>query len=153
VNSTHGEKINLFSKYLGVINRLDLKIGQNYGRYKNINKNEIDWTHQEMKLTVNDHQIHELTLDLTNTTLLGSSDSFDLLPEVLNRYRIIFDIKKLKRDSYNYCKKNSACSKYVKASDSDILDHFYNNAYENISSKAMTNAEWEKARQEAEAYQ
>lgn len=83
--------------------------------------------------------------------LRGSGDSVEKMPEVISSYSLVFDRDKLEKDAYDACKKNSECASIISKSDSEILSSMIDETYSTISSTSMTNEQWEKARQEADA--
>ena len=53
---------------------------------------------------MNQHNMLELKVNLTDGVLLGSSDSVKQTSEVLNKFKITFDKSILDSDSYGQCK-------------------------------------------------
>lgn len=62
------------------------------------------------------------------------------------------DTHKIRRDAYFACKNNSVCSAVVDATDSEILNYMYKDAYKETEKKAMSNDAWTAARTKAENY-
>lgn len=63
---------------------------------------------------------------------------------------MIFDIRKFQNDSYWACLNNTVCTEKVNTTNADILNYMYDRAYENITTDALDNDEWDEARERAE---
>jgi hypothetical protein len=58
-----------------------------YKTYNSINANIFEWKkYNSTILQMNSHDLLELQFDLSDATLMGSSDYIQKMPEVLTRY-------------------------------------------------------------------
>jgi len=55
----------------------EIKNGQNYEIYNKINPDPITWKRYENNLTMNSHNMMELTFDVSDTVLSGSGNSVE----------------------------------------------------------------------------
>jgi hypothetical protein len=136
--------------YISVGGMYELRKGLNTNVYKGLTEDQFTWKKYPKKVVFNNHEMYELKFNLSDVELLGSSDSAEYIPELINRLRILFNVKTVKRDSYEQCKQNSICSQNIAEDDSTIVNYYISNAYSSLSETSMTNDGWEKARMEAE---
>ena len=70
----------------------ELKDGQNYDVYNNINKDPFTWKeYNNTSVRFNNHQMLEMPITLEDAVLKGSENNVDLMQEVLSSYRVMFD--------------------------------------------------------------
>ena len=108
-----------------------VKNGQDYRMFKNINPDPFTWKEQDMVKAIkrNQHDMVELVVDISDVELKGSSSSVDKMAEVISTFKLTLDTFKIKKDAYASCKKNARCSKVVSDTDADILNYLYQDAY------------------------
>ena len=95
------------------------------------------------EVITNEHSLLELKFNISDAILLGSGDSVQSMTEVISKYQLQFNNKKLMYDAFEKCKSNDVCSKVVDEPDSEILNYLYADAYSTLSEESMTNEEWE----------
>ena len=76
------------SSYLTVGGMFENKTGQSYETYNDINTNSFEYKKYDLKnsLMMNEHNMLELKINLTDAVLLGSGDSVKQTSEVLNKF-------------------------------------------------------------------
>ena len=57
-----------------------------YVPYGGINKDSFEWKNYTHKLQKNSFGLQEMRFDLSDVTLLGTADSIEPIPEVINRF-------------------------------------------------------------------
>ena len=81
------------AKYLKVGGMFELKDGQDYSMYENINLNPFTWKdyNVEGSLRGNGNGMLEIVLNTSDAVLLGTDQSLMKQPEVITRYRVTLD--------------------------------------------------------------
>jgi hypothetical protein len=65
----------------------ETKVGFEYETYNDINENVFDWKkYSTAALRNNSHGLLELPLDLSDATLMGTSDHPEYMTEVISRF-------------------------------------------------------------------
>jgi len=72
------------------------------------------------------------------------------MAEIINRYQLTVNLNKIRKDAYFACKNNTVCSQIVDTSDSEIANYIQSSAYRDLENTAMTNEQWQAAREKAE---
>lgn len=71
----------------------------------------------------------ELQLNISDSVLMGSGSSLEKMKEVISRYQLKFNNYRIKMNAYNSCKKNPVCAKVVSATNAEIMNLLYQDAY------------------------
>jgi hypothetical protein len=72
------------------------KNGIDYKFFRGINKDSFSWKPNPIKLRTNAYDMEEISIDLSDVTLKGSSNSITKTSEVLSSFRVIFDANLLR---------------------------------------------------------
>jgi len=71
-----------------------------YSVYNKLTKNLTTWKEYEVKIQLNNHNFLEIPLNLTDVTLLGTSNSVNDIDEIINRFQIRLDLDEVEKDAY-----------------------------------------------------
>jgi len=84
--------------YLKLFGMFELKDGQSYDTYKGINRDPFTWKEYPLdsSLIMNQHDMVELHLNISDTELMGSDSSLEKMKEVISRYQLKFNNIRLK---------------------------------------------------------
>ena len=76
-------------------------------------------------IRLNDHDLLELVIDLSDVTLLGTKNFLKKIEEVSNRIQVRANLEKVKYDSYGWCRdRNLTCSA--------LLEHDYTQIFNDL---------------------
>ena len=80
-------KVNKIFPYLELNGMFETKVGFEYETYNDINDNIFEWKkYNGTELRNNSHGLLELPFDLSDATLMGSSDHVLKMTEVISRF-------------------------------------------------------------------
>lgn len=144
-------KLKIVSRYLDVLGMFELKSGQNYKMFNKINRNFLAWKRYERNLTLNEHDMFELKFNLSDAHLFGSGDSNEKMDEVINRYRLQFNLVQLRMDVLALCHQQDSCAAVMnELSDSQIYNFKQGLIYKKKSDSQLNNTEWQELSKESE---
>ena len=82
---------------------------------------------------MNSHDLWEIPLNLSDSTLMGSSDSLFKMREVMSRLHVKTDDALIKADGYIECLESQDCGASIFPSESEIFQGVTYLKYVNIS--------------------
>lgn len=119
----------------------ELKNGQIYDIFENINKDAITWKNYNLsnELKMNPNNVMELNLDINDVSLLGSGSSIVKSNEVLSTLKVSLNNGKIFKQAYEQCLKDKECFNNVKLAfpDQRIIQDLYD-----TSNKKAGNLKW-----------
>ena len=87
------------ASYLQIGGMFEVRSGLKYDLFNNINSHSFDWKMYKQQVVRNDHELLELKFNISDAVLKGSGDSVINMPEVISKYQLQFNEKKLYMDA------------------------------------------------------
>ena len=99
---------------------------------ENINKNKFTWKRYNTTTYVNDHNMLELKLNLTDVSLSGAQNAVEQMAVNLNRLHIKSNAKLISYDTFHNCYRDDDCKESTSLlSNSEIFNMIVRYKYEN----------------------
>lgn len=150
--AAYNQTIKEISRYLSVNGMFEYKDGQTYATYDGINENAFTWKQYDLESTLryNERDMWELVFNTSDVTFLGSGNTIAKMPEVISRLQLVVNTSLLEYAAYfEGCQGTPSCSDVLSATNAEILNAHYEDAYDAVARGAATVADWEAARAKA----
>ena len=74
----------LVTRYIDIWGFYEIKNGQEYRLFRNINKDPFTWKKYNQSLVLNNQNMWELQIPFDDVSLVGTENSIDAMEEILN---------------------------------------------------------------------
>lgn len=109
--------------YIQLTSMFETKEDREYSTYLNINQDIFTWKQQDIgNVSTNSHGLLEMVFNLSDATLMGSSDHIEKMTEVVSRYQIRLNNQILKENAYINCTVMEECSSLINLAPSKIAN-------------------------------